>query len=133
LGNFDLEVAASGCFVTGDPASANLGRSSCDKGSKCVPCYSRSPARAPAPQPAGDSPAEAARPALPIARQHAGYCVSMATVAASGNVMLPQLTCKDGDVCAPKVKVLDQKAMLRALDSMIGGPGCMHPRTSCRT
>jgi hypothetical protein len=38
-------------------------------------------------------------------------------------VMLPQLTCASGEVCAPKVRVLDSQACFAHCDSMLGGPG----------
>ena len=41
---------------------------------------------------------------------------------AAGTVMLPQLTCADGSVCAPKARVLSPNACFAHCDS-IGGPG----------
>jgi hypothetical protein len=126
LGDFDLEGrCVPGCFITGDPSAANLGQSSCNSGSKCVPCYSPVTGESTgACEQDGDSPTESAPPGFAECGDGIGYCVSADTVMmTSGMAMLPQLTCDADQVCAPKVKVIDQKACFAHCDSVIGGPG----------
>lgn len=126
LGDFDLEGrCVPSCFTTGDASAANLGQSTCAKNNKCVPCYSPVTGESTgACEQNGDSPAEAAPPGFDACGDGAGYCIAMNAASAGGmSVMLPQLECKDGDVCAPKIKVLDQKACFAHCDSVIGGPG----------
>jgi hypothetical protein len=124
LGDFDLEGrCVPACFVAGDASAANLGQSTCDKGSKCVPCYSPITGQSTgACEAAGDHPAEAAPKGFTTCGDgDVGYCVSAGMVA--GMAMLPQLNCAKDEVCAPKVKVLDQSACFAHCDSVIGGPG----------
>jgi hypothetical protein len=126
LGDFDLEGrCVPTCFTTGDPSAANLGESTCGKNNKCVPCYSPVTGKSTgACEQAGDSPSDPAPAGFDACGDGAGYCVAMDAASAGGmSVMLPQLECKDGEVCAPKVKVVDQSACFAHCDSAIGGPG----------
>lgn len=131
LGDFDLEGrCVPTCFTTGDASAANLGQSTCAKNNKCVPCYSPVTGESTgACEQAGDSPTEAAPPGFKACGDGAGFCVAMDAASSGGMmVMLPQLECDDGEVCAPKVKVLDQKACFAHCDSTIGGPGACIPK-----
>ena len=114
-----------GCFTVGDPTAANLGQSSCDMGSKCVPCYSPVTGESTgACEQDGDKPTQPAPSGFPSCGDNdTGYCVPSSSVMAAGNVMLPQLTCATDQVCAPKARVLDSKACFAHCDSGIGGPG----------
>jgi len=126
IGSMELEGrCVPDCFSSGDPTSANLGQSSCDKGSKCVPCYSPvTGASTGACEQNGDKPKAPAPPSFPSCGDgNIGYCVPSTAVMTSGNVMLPQLTCEQGRVCAPKQRVLDSRACFAHCESGIGGPG----------
>jgi len=126
VGDLDLEGrCVPSCFITGDASTSNLGQSSCDTGSKCVPCYSPvTGASTGACGQAGDAPVEAAPPGFAeCGDDDVGYCVGAGAVAGAGMVNLPQLTCAGGEVCAPKLRVLDQKACFAHCESGIGGPG----------
>jgi hypothetical protein len=114
------------CFVSADPSTANLSRSTCDMGSVCVPCYSplTGDSTGACAQP-GDAPVDPAPTAFAsCGDQDSGYCVPAGLVSgAAAGAMLPQLTCGDGAVCAPKSRVADSKACFAHCDSGIGGPG----------
>jgi hypothetical protein len=110
------------CFLTGDPSSSNLVQSTCDDDSKCVPCFSPITGQSTGAcnQP-GDAPVEAAPAGFAACGEgDIGYCVPMG---ASGGVMLPQLTCGDGNVCAPKARVLDPDSCFAHCVSPLGGAG----------
>ena len=113
------------CFTVGDPTAANLGQSTCDKNSKCVPCYSPVTGKSTgACEQGGDKPAQPAPTGFPSCGDHdTGYCVPSSSVMGAGNVMLPQLSCAADQVCAPKVRVLNSRACFAHCDSGIGGPG----------
>lgn len=124
--NSDLEGrCVPNCFTSGDTTTGNLGQSSCDKGSKCVPCYSPvTGASTGACEQAGDKPKQPAPAAFPsCGDSNVGYCVPSTAVTSMGNVMLPQLTCAQGQVCAPKQRVLDSRACFSHCESGVGGPG----------
>ena len=126
VGNTELEGrCVPNCFTSGDTTTGNLGQSSCDKGSKCVPCYSPvTGASTGACEQAGDKPKQPAPPAFPSCGDSSiGYCVLSTAVMPTGNVMLPQLTCPQGQVCAPKQRVLDSRACFAHCESAVGGPG----------
>jgi hypothetical protein len=127
IGNLDLEGrCVPSCFVASDPSASNLGRSTCSADSKCAPCYSPITGETTgACSQAGDRPRQPAPPGFKKCGDgDIGYCVTAGAAAMSGmNVMLPQLTCVDGEVCAPKLRVLDAQACFAHCDSQIGGPG----------
>ena len=128
IGDLQLEGrCVSSCFVAADPSSANLGQSSCDAGSKCVPCYSPITGQSTgACNQFGDKPSEPAPQGFAVCGEgDLGYCVRSEAVMTmnTNGVMLPQLTCSEGFVCAPKLRVLDSKACFAHCESAIGGPG----------
>jgi len=122
-GGADLEGRCiPSCFVAGDPSSMNLTQSTCAADNKCVPCFSpiSGESTGACNQP-GDAPVDAAPAGFAQCGDgDTGFCVPMG---ASGGVMLPQLTCGDGQVCAPKGRVLDPSSCFAHCNSPLGGAG----------
>ena len=138
LGNFDLEGRCiPSCFVTADPSAANLGKSSCASGEKCVPCYSPVTAKSTgACNQAGDAPTEPAPPGFDQCGDgNIGYCVSSSAASMGGGsngadggmsmVNLQQLTCDTDQVCVPKPLVINQHACFAHCTSPFGPGGCI--------
>lgn len=114
------------CFLGGDRSAANLGRASCDANSKCVPCFSPiTGATTGACDQPGDAPKEAAPTAFGTCGDaDTGLCVPAGLVAsAAAGIMLPQLTCADGFLCAPKSSALTPGSCFAHCNSPLGGPG----------
>jgi len=109
------------CFLSGQ-ASANLMQSTCEASERCVPCYSPITGESTgACNRPGDAPVEAAPAGFAeCGEENIGYCVPAGAGSGSG-AMLPQLTCGDDQVCAPKLRVLDQSACFARCQSL--GPG----------
>jgi hypothetical protein len=110
------------CFLTGDPSTANLAQSTCADDNTCVPCYSPiTGASTGACNRPGDAPVDPAPAGFAECGDGAGLCVP----GGSSGAMLPQLTCDDGQVCAPKSRVLDQGACFPRCESAFGPGACL--------
>jgi hypothetical protein len=113
------------CFLTGDPSTANLDQATCDDGNRCVPCYSPITGESTgACNRDGDAPVEPAPPGFAECGDEAtGYCIPGG--ASGSGATLPQLTCDDGQVCAPKSRVLDQGSCFARCESGFGPGACI--------
>jgi len=110
------------CFLSGDPSTANLGQATCAAENTCVPCYSPiTGASTGACDRPGDAPVDPAPAGFAECGDGAGLCVP----GGSSGAMLPQLTCGDGQVCAPKARVLDQNACFARCESAFGPGACL--------
>jgi hypothetical protein len=138
LGTFDLEGRCiPSCFITGDPSTANLGQSTCSKNSKCVPCYSPITAKSTgACNQGSDHPVEAAPKGFAECGDgKIGYCVASSAAMMSGGMSmssgdgggpaLQQLTCKKGEVCAPKDIVINPHECFAHCMSPFGAGACV--------
>ena len=112
------------CLARG--TSASLEQGECDAGSICVPCYSAITGDSTGVcNQAGDAPVEEPPAGFAECGDTLGYCIARSLVPETTN--LPQLTCGDGEVCAPKQSVTAPDSCFARCDSQIAGPGACVP------
>jgi hypothetical protein len=115
------------CFAASSPLIARLQRSSCGEAELCTPCFNPLTGESTGTCELGeDSSNEPAPPPFTECSDASGYCIP-AFAAGNSASELSKLTCGDGELCAPKVKVADPQACFARCLSGLLGPGACVP------
>lgn len=112
------------CLTRG--ASSSLTQGTCSSGALCVPCYSPVTGEdTGACRNGSDRPVEPKPQGYAECGDAKGYCISSSLIETTAT--LPQLSCPAGNVCAPKLQVLEPNSCFAHCNSGIGGPGACLP------
>ena len=113
------------CLTRG--TSSSLEQRDCDSGFVCVPCYSPVTGEDTGTcRRNGDEPAEKAPEGFADCGDSLGYCISQGLAGESG-ANLPQLSCGEGHVCAPRQRVLNPSDCATRCQSLVQLPGACTP------
>jgi hypothetical protein len=116
------------CFVQRSPIVSRLSRATCTEGQTCTPCFNPLTGDSTgACEHAGDAPTEAPLTGFAECADNTGYCLP-AFAAGNSAAQLSRLTCAEGELCAPKVKVADPSACFSRCDGGALGPGACVPQ-----
>jgi hypothetical protein len=117
---------AATCFVRNSPIFSRLMQGSCADGQTCSPCYNPLTGESTGTcERDGDAPKEPAPAGFAdCGSTGLGYCIPAYAAGAQAS-QLTRLTCKAGELCAPKIKVADPNACFGHCTSSIGAGACV--------
>jgi hypothetical protein len=106
---------------------STLEQGECGSGFVCAPCFNPVTAEDTGVcRNGGDEPAEAPPSGFSACGDALGYCIS-SSLAGESAATLPQLSCSQGSVCAPRQRVLAPDSCFARCDSVIAGAGACIP------